>query len=161
MPRAAKSWMVRSLRSGSEWEGRLVAYWEVALDPVSDDYTPREIGARELFRKWEASVHEKYPDGLVPIYWCVQCNERGVFEQMPFQFQHIPGSHREDYLTFFTWPMASATGERLNWLALPVADKLWSSRRADKGGFIQEATGWKPAILQPYAYLPSLSSALR
>ena len=54
----------------------------------------------------------------------------------------------------------SVTGEELNWLTLPVVDKLWNRKRADKGGFIQEATGWKPAIFQPYVYLPSLMSAL-
>jgi len=39
---------------------------------------------------------------------------------------------------------------------LPIADMSWNDERADKGGFIQEATGWKPAILQPYLYLPAL-----
>ncbi|OIP26010.1 MAG: hypothetical protein AUK00_05490 [Dehalococcoidia bacterium CG2_30_46_9] len=80
---------------------------------------------------------------------------------MPFQFQHLPGMFRDDFLTHFTWPIHSVTGERLNWLTLPVVDKLWNPKRANKGGFIQEVTGWKPAILQPYVYLPALSSALR
>lgn len=35
------------------------------------------------------------------------------------------------------------TDNPLNWLGLPVVDKLWRSRRANEGGFIQEATGWK------------------
>jgi len=39
---------------------------------------------------------------------------------------------------------------------LPVQDKLWRPGQAGKGGFIQEATGWKPAILQPFVYLQSL-----
>ena len=47
-------------------------------------------------------------------------------------------------------------GERLNWLLLPVEDKLWNAKQANKGGFIQEATGWKPSILQPFVYLPAL-----
>lgn len=45
----------------------LVAYWEVALDPISDDYIPQELDARELFHKWEKRVREKYPNGLIPI----------------------------------------------------------------------------------------------
>lgn len=166
MPKVKKkipTWKFRGLNSGHEWEGMLVAYWEVALDPISDDYTPQELDARELFHKWEKRVRGKYPNGLIPICWFVDCKGKGhaTFECMPFQFEHIASSFPEDFLTFFTWPVNSETGEPLNWLTLPVADKLWNSRRADRGGFIQQATGWKPSILQPYAYLPALSSALR
>jgi len=50
--------------------------------------------------------------------------------------------------------------EPLDWLTLPVVDKLWNARRADKGGFIQVATQWKPAILEPYVYLPTLVGVL-
>jgi len=56
-------------------------------------------------------------------------------------------------------PVNAKTGEPLNWFALPVVDKRWNTRRADKGGFIQEHTGWKPSVLQPYVYLPSLMEA--
>jgi len=156
-----KTWKVRSLRSGYEWEGILVVFWEASLDPISDDYTPQEITARRLFEQWVKKVHKKYPNDLLPLHWSVECREHGLFEYMPFQFSHFADRPREDFLTFFTWPLNSATGERLNWLTLPVADKLWNSERADKGGFIQEATGWKPAILQPYVYLPTLVSALQ
>lgn len=157
------TWKVCSHRTNYEWEGLLEAYWEVTLDPISDDYTPQEIGARELFHKWEKLVREKSPGGLIRISWFVQCKEQGKFNLMPFQFNHFPeyAHTHEDFLTFFTWPVNSVTGERLNWLTLPVVDKLWNPKRADKGGFIQQATAWKPAILQPYVYLPALSSALR
>jgi hypothetical protein len=33
--------------------------------------------------------------------------------------------------------------------------------RADKGGFIQEHTGWKPSPLQPVVYVPALRDAIR
>lgn len=154
-------WRVRSLRSDYEWEGVLVAYWEVELDPISDDYTPREIDAHELFRKWEKRVRDKYHNGLVPIHWFVECREQGKLNYMPFQFSHSPQYSLEDFLSFFTWPVNSVTGERLNWLTLPVVDKLWNPRHGDKGGFVQQATGWKPTVLQPYLYLPALVSALR
>ncbi len=153
-----QKWKSRSLRSDYEWEGMLVAYWEVALDPISDEYTPKETNALELFNEWARRVGKKYPDSLIPITWSVNCNEQGKFECMPFQFDHFKGRRLEDFLTFFTWPINSITGEKLNWLTLPVVDKLWNPRRADKGGFIQESTGWKPAILQPYVYLPTLTS---
>lgn len=159
--RQTPSWKVRNLRSDYEWEGALEAYWEVRLDPMSDEYTPNEIAALELFERWVKQVRDKCPDGLVPIYWSIQSREHGLFEHMPFQFNHFEDKPREDFLTFFAWPVNSVTGERLNWLTLPVVDKLWNSNHADKGGFIQEATGWKPAILQPYVYLPALTSILK
>ena len=59
------------------------------------------------------------------------------------------------------WPVDAETGDELDWLALPVVDKLWNSKRGDKGGFIQEATGWKPSILQPHVFLPALIDATR
>ncbi|MBD1906621.1 hypothetical protein NDI37_22515 [Funiculus sociatus GB2-A5] len=154
------SWKVHNRTSKNDFECALIAYWEVSFDPISDDYTPEEIDAYELLKKWLKQVQSKYPNGLVPIYWSVKSKEHAIFEFMPFQFKHSAGMFREDFLTFFTWPVNSMTGERLNWLMLPVADKLWNSKRADKGGFIQEATGWKPAVLQPYIYLPALMNIL-
>ena len=124
--------IAESLQGGRRWQGELAAYREVALDPISDDYTVDEISADGLFRKWERAVRVKYPNGLVPIYWQVKCEECGIFETMPFQFAHFP--LHEDFLTFHTWPTSIETGERLNWLALPVVDKLWNARRSDKGG---------------------------
>ena len=161
--RQSSIWKCHNRTTGFEPEGVLEAYWEVASDPISDEYTPREISARELFNNWAADVQKRFPNNLIPIYWFVKYKGKNVstFEGMPFQFEHIPRSFPENFLTFFTWPTNSVTGEELNWLTLPVVDKLWNTKRADKGGFIQEATGWKPAILQPYVYLPSLTSALK
>jgi hypothetical protein len=157
----AATWKVRSLCSDYEWEGILVAHWEVALDPISDEYTPKEINARKLFSIWAKEVKKKYPNGLIPIHWGIECREQGKAAYAPFQFNHFKEfKPPEDFLSQFTWPVDSSTGEKLNWLRLPVVDKLWNLKRADKGGFIQEATGWKPAILQPYVYLPALTSAL-
>ncbi len=160
--RADVVWKVGSLRSDYKWAGPLVAYWEVYLDPISDDYTPNEISAVDLFRKWTERVREQYPQCLIPIYWFVQCPSQKKFERMPFQDPHVWGNTapEENFLTFFTWPVSSATGAPVNWLTLPVADKRWRKGRSDKGGFIQEATGWKPGILQPAVYLPALMSVL-
>jgi hypothetical protein len=150
---AAEIWRVRSLETDYRWEGPLEAIWEVSHDPISDDYTPEETEAGELLHMWAEQVREVYPDGLVPIYWFVYSEGQGKFERMPFQ-RHLGDA--EDFLTYFSWPVSKSTGERLNWLTLPVADKLWNEHRANKGGFIQEATGWKPSILQPYVFLDSL-----
>lgn len=156
-------WKCRNLKTGFEPEGMLEAYWEVALDPISDEYTPQEVDAFELFYMWERQVSERYTQGLIPIYWFLEYKGANVstFEGMPFQFEHISDSFHEDFLTFFSWPVNSITGEPLNWLTLPVVDKLWNPKISDKGGFIQQATGWKPSILQPYVFLPALVSALR
>lgn len=159
--RITTTWKFRNRRSDYWCEGGIVAYWEASLDAISDGYTPKEIAARELFQQWAKQVEEKYPNSLVPVYWFVECKEHGIFEAMPFQFGHFAEQTREDFLAFFTWPVDSVTSERLNWVTLPVADKLWNPKHADKGGFIQQATGWKPSILQPYVYLPALTSVLR
>jgi len=153
-------WKAESRLYGFEWEGGLVARWEVDNDSISDDYTPQEISAEELFGLRVNKVKGKrYPNELIPIYWQVVPTAivpgRNVKpESMPFQFQSYKLG--QDSLTHYTWPVSKETGEPLNWLTLPVMDKLWNDKRSDKGGFIQEFTGWKPGILQPYVYLPSL-----
>jgi hypothetical protein len=153
---ADQKWRVRVRGVDYEWVGRLEAVWEVSLDPISDNYTPDEIGAEELLSIWGRQVQSEYPNGLAPIYWYAACRSEGKFAAMPFQFNHFSDEPEENFLTIFTWPIGAVTGERLNWFDIPVVDKLWNNQYAEKGGFIQEATGWKPSILQPYVYLPSL-----
>ncbi len=152
-------WRAHSRRTDHQWEGDLVAYWEVHRDPISDDYTPDEITARDLFSLWVDRVRYEFPNCLVPIHWFVGSSDQGKFERMPSQFDHFPDMPRRDFLTAYEWPVDVATGERLNWPDLPVVDKFWNSARADKGGFIQQATGWKPSILQPHVFLPALIAA--
>lgn len=156
----------RRVSSPDHWTGRLVAFWEAAFDPISDNYTTDEIGAVDLFRIWAGQVRAHYPDLLVPIDWYVDARENAKFERAPFQYRRQPNASQEDFLTYYHWPEDPATGERLNWLQLPVVDKGWNPGFArkggsiTKGGFIQEATGWKPSMLQPYVYLPSLEKAI-
>lgn len=154
------TWKVGSRRSSYTWEGSLLAYWEVDFDAMSDDFSPHEVDAHELFERWVKVVQGKYSNGLIPISWFVKCKEHGKLELMPFQFKYFTGTTEKDFLDYYTWPEDSVTGERLNWLTLPVMDKLWDSEHGDKGGFIQSATGWKPAILQPDVYLLSLKKAV-
>lgn len=152
----------KSLRGNPDalWEAELVAYWEVQGDPISDDYTPDEITALELLSLWARKYGEKHKDGLIPIYWSIE-GTGGIYESMPFAYDHLQNRHQpqEHFLTFYTWPKFTATDQPLNWFEIPVTDKRWNKERADKGGFIQEATGWKPGILQPYVYLPALLNA--
>ena len=158
----ANRWRVRLRDTNDSWEGTLVAYWEVEGDPISDDYTPDEITARELLDRWAKRCSKRHEDGLVPIHWFVQSTDAAKFELMPFAYDHFRGrSSPKNFLDYFTWPEDVASGEPLNWLSLVVVDKLWNGQRADKGGFIQQATSWKPSILQPFVYLPSLLRGIR
>lgn len=152
-------WQVRSLETDYEWEGSLEAYWEVSHDPISDDYTPADASARELFALWADVVRAEYKDGLIPIYWYVQCLAQGKLAAMPHRFYPGGLAFRDDFLASSTWPTEKRTGKRLNWLDLPVVDKLWNPHSAAKGGFIQQLTGWKPGILQPFVFLPTLLMA--
>jgi hypothetical protein len=149
---------LRFRQSEGSWEGALVAYWEVDGDPISDDFTPDEINAKELLARWAKIVSAKYPDGAIPIWWFVDCEEEAKLAAFPFARhpESMPADLRDEALTIWSWPEHVVTGERLNWLTLPVVDKLWHAGRSDKGGFIQEATRWKPSIAQPFLYLPSL-----
>src|SRR5438094_617144 len=92
-----------------------------------------------LLKEWVPLVQPTYPDGLVPISWYVDSPGNAKFERMPFQ--HPEDAAAENFLTHYTWPEDTKTHAPLNWLTLPVADKRWTKQRADKGGFIQEATG--------------------
>ncbi len=49
------------------------------------------------------------------------------------------------------------TGERVNWNSLPIPDAHWTPDQADRGGFVQEVTGWKPSSLQPFVNVELLA----
>lgn len=152
-PPGAK-WTWSSHQSGHTWTEELVLFPEADGSSMSDDYLPDEATAPELWRTWvdryAVTYHQEDPDryrlGEVPIYWFVTLpTVTGVFEAAP----HTASVLSEDFLTHYTHPTAVDTRERLNWARLPVLDRGWNTTVADKGGFIQEATGWKPAALQP------------
>ena len=50
----------------------------------------------------------------------------------------------------------AAGNYRMDIDVLPVASKNWRSGNADKGGFIQQATGWQPTPLLPTVSLSML-----
>lgn len=151
-----------SLRSGFTRTTGLSWLWEVNGTPMSDEYTPDEVDAVKLLRLWieryypDSGAEQRYGPGMVSISWFITGTDTTI-EIAPFQaLDHGVG----DFLTAFTWPVHAGTGEPVNWLSLPVADGQWNARRADKGGFLQQATGWKPAPLQPMVYLPGLLAAV-
>ena len=133
----------------------LWASYEVAGMSISDDYTSWEITAEELLRIWATWVEARYPSGIVPINWYVQGKQR--FEALPGRIDpYGEGYEQEDFLNFFTRPIRTDTGEPLRWSQLPFEDLEWNEERNDKGGFIQEATGWKPSIFQPFVLIDHL-----
>ncbi|MFF1444148.1 hypothetical protein [Streptomyces sp. NPDC058295] len=164
---AGTQWTFSSHRTGYTKTEELVLYAEPNGASMSDDYLPEETSASELWRMWVDKYanyfHQKWPTayrpGEVHIYWTVtQPTFNGTFEGAPHAVGTPPdpemvalfGSSRESehFLTHFTDPVHAVTGERLNWLRLPVLDRGWNETAAHKGGFIQEVTGWKPAPLQ-------------
>lgn len=147
-------WTFTTRRGNYPQTVELALYAEPDGSSMSDDYLPEEADALELWRLWAdkyANAYHleqptRYRPGEVPIYWTVtQPTFTGIFEAAP----HAPNVLDEDFLTHYTHPVHADTGERVNWLRLPVLDRGWNATAADKGGFIQEATGWKPSPLQP------------
>lgn len=133
---------------------------------IADDCSPDETSAADLWRLWADhcanSDHRKWPalfrPGEVQICWTVTRPGGSVIcEWAPHTlptppdpdlvklFGDVPPEH---FLTHYTHPVNAETGERLNWLRLPVLDLGWNDTARNKGGFIQEVTGWKPSALQ-------------
>jgi len=129
----------KRLGGANAWTGPLDLYWEVEGDSITDDYLPDEISAGELWAEWL----EKYvsSDGVARIYWYIE--GPNLFEPAPLSPNHL----NKDFYSYFLTPRDSS-GRNINWLQLPVVDKLWNKDKSDKGGFIQEYTGWKPSPFQ-------------
>lgn len=90
------------------------------------------------------------------ILWFVFSPDgEGIFEAAPFSRSD---PEQRDFLMYFSWP-EDENGDRLRWTSLPVRDKLRRPDHADKGGFIQELTGWKPSPLQRLADVDRLAVA--
>ncbi|MFF9206344.1 hypothetical protein ACF1AE_32015 [Streptomyces sp. NPDC014986] len=154
-------------RHGHVQTEELVLYAEPNYSSITDDYLPDEISAHELWRIWVDKVwnkaHEQWPHlyrpGEVTVLWTVTTPAvTGIFEAAPHarslpmdtQMVELLGSYEEEhFLTHYKTPVNAETGEPINWLRLPVLDRGWSATASDKGGFIQEVTGWKPSPLQP------------
>ncbi|MFD3336123.1 hypothetical protein ACFWV1_26270 [Streptomyces sp. NPDC058700] len=135
-------WTFRTRQSSYQPTTPLYLYWEVDSDWINDEHTPDEISARDLWDRWYSAYAT---DGPVAINWSVRGDR--IFESAPFSpSPYLP----EDFLTHYTWPEHAKTGDPLNWARLPVADRLWNTGRNDKGGFIQQLTGWKPSPFQAH-----------
>lgn len=147
-PVLSNEWIVKMREGGREQVVPLSLGWEVTGTSMSDNYSPDEITAHELLRLWTAKYGRSFP----AIYWHIP----SLGENAPFQrHEYMP---EEGFLEFFYWPRHARTGERLNFNSLEVEDLNWSWD-AHKGGFFQEATGWKPSPLQTRVDLEMLYKA--
>jgi len=172
-----------SRRSGIEKEKELVLHWEIDGDPITDEHPAEDISASDLWDTWldeYASSPHPFGPGWFDIHWhlyleaapfapapetadyfAIMAEEDG---SAPALFLDCPESERlglfkSNFLTHYSWPTNAETGEALRFTELPVVDKLWRPGRSDKGGFIQEVTGWKPSALQPVVHMPSVAAA--
>lgn len=156
-------WTFQSRESGYTQTESWCCFLCRANGEISDAYSQDDISAQELWQLWAKKAnayHERHPKrfepGEVPIIWSVtKTSLYGIFELAPHtldprslrsQFSIDP---HEDFLSFYTHPVQDGTGEAVNWLRLPVVDRAWNATARDQGGFVQEATGWKPSALQP------------
>lgn len=140
--------------------------YEVAGSIVGDEYDlaeyPADLMLEEYVRQVDSGKLQDangLPEGHRHITWSIHGSNLGG-ELAPFQpdrWSDMP--EHEDFLTFFQWPKSAVDGVKLNFLQLPVRDMAWNKQQRDRGGFIQEATGWKPAAFQPTLWLPGLFSA--
>lgn len=136
-------WTYRSRYADFERRGPLCLTYEITGATLSDDYTPDEASALDLWSRW----YPQYAaNGEAKIWWSVQDDgSTGLgSESAPFVDPDL-----DDFLTSYSWPEHAETGELLNWSRLPVRDRQWNKKQADKGGFIQELIGWKPSPFEP------------
>ncbi|WP_406723896.1 hypothetical protein WJ438_03425 [Streptomyces sp. GD-15H] len=162
---AGTMWTFRSRESGYVNTEELALSWLVGgTAPICEDPSAEGKPAADLWHYWARDAnryHERWPDafrpGEVHISWKVVAPPPGdgVFEGAPYtrDERHLPrqsqvDESQHDFLTWYTYPEHAETGERVNWLRLPVLDRAWRDGTEDLGGFIQEASGWKPSPLQ-------------
>ncbi len=156
------NWTFRNRRSGHENVGPCQLVWEIHGDPLTDGFTPHEVDAVDLLKMWVRKYYPHdvgerlYGPGMVGISWFLDA--AGQFEA-PDVEAHVWEVDGESFAQFFTTPRNVATDEVINWNRVPVKDKLWDSDHDDKGGFFQQATGWKPSAFQPAVYLPGVLKA--
>lgn len=144
-------WRFRSIRSGYERTVRLHLHPELHLSPCVGDVDDAS-GEEQLDHYVRYLANDGYEAlDAIPIYWSVASLDGGIGEHAPFAADRFHGTRyrlEEDFLTWLTWPVNAATGERLDWFQLPVID--------DRFPEFAKALGWVPSPLQPTAPLASI-----
>jgi hypothetical protein len=152
-------------RSGHERRGELHLSYEVDNDPISEDFNARWDSPHDVFDAWRErylKARERSPlpymARCVPITWFISgC---ATFESAHPGNYALYGEETHSWWgDFYTRPYdiqgQSFIGDVKD---IPVLHKQWTAKRQDKGGFITEATGWKPFPLQRWVDLDQLTS---
>lgn len=144
-------------RGGRSYTEPLVLWWEIDYETITDDYDYDEADEFELFRWWSRLLESKgrTSTSQLPIWWSVSGPTTAEFAEQSSEWPDGPYFDKYYYLS-------SPNGSHIPVHCLPVADKKWTASQMDKGGFIQQATQWKPTPLQqfaPFGLLCQLASA--
>jgi predicted GIY-YIG superfamily endonuclease len=121
----------------------LMLSYELSGDPISDDYLPSEMSAKELLHMWLRRYVKDYQEPM-RVWWFVCSSSIREFA-MAYDKSDAPHFGR-----YYSNLMDADTHEPLGVHELPVINKRWDDTRGDKGGFIPAATGWKPRALQEW-----------
>lgn len=144
-------------RGGRSYTEPLVLWWEIDHDAISDDYYYEEADEFDLFRWWSRKLVSKgcTSSSMLPIWWSVSGPTTAEFAEQSTEWPDGPYFDKYYYL-------AAPNGGHIGVHCLPVADKKWTPAQMDKGGFIQQATQWRPTPLQrfaPFGLLCELAAA--
>ena len=137
-------------KRGNVSQTELVLWWELDYEMITDDYLPGEADCFELFEEWDSILRRKKLPDERPIWWFVV--GPGVCEFA----QGDPSAPNTGHFNEHYYLGDAAGNYRMDIDVLPVASKNWRSGNADKGGFIQQATGWQPTPLLPTVSLSML-----
>lgn len=174
-------WEWRSRSTGVLRRGPLYLHWKADGDEVGHACDPAEIDAASVWALWldKLAATDRLDTiagpGWVRLYWFARGLRVGSFPTVSpdvagdmlttpemvdtFNTERFLMAKHQAFLDHFTWPVEAATGMPVNWLRLPVPDKYWNTDRVSSGGFVQEATGWKPAPLQPFIHIPTMAQS--
>jgi hypothetical protein len=136
--------------------GHMCAHYELWYDPITDDYSPQDISARDLYQQWRKHVvNSRYGD-FIPIIWFV--SGPGIFESHPL-YEH---DYKQDgYDDHFTEPQRT-DGQHFDWDDLPIIRKRWNTNdKVVKGGFVEELTGWRPQSHQMWVSLDEIDQLVK
>lgn len=154
-----ETWTIRDLEWGMVLQNRRLSLdWELRdAGHFSENWVPSEVDAAGLLRLWAA--HAGRDGDLLTISWWVVMERRfGRQREIDRWPVATPAAvlGRSSFSDIFSTPLSERTGDVVEWDRIAVVDKSWVRGRTDPGGFVQEATGWKPAPLQRSVRLGAL-----
>lgn len=143
----------RSRRSDYRKTSRLWLYPEIDCSSMVDEYWDLD-GTGQLYAFVEyirRNYSDEWENDAVPILWTVS-GDQGIAEFAPFA---VRSDHSDwwgrDFLSEFTWPENTATGEPIDWFRTPVVNYRFPA--------FAEALGWLPSAFQEFCPLRSIMAS--